>query len=301
MEKISIIIIAYNSEKWIEETLESVKDQTFENLELIISDDSSEDKTLEICKKWINKNKSRFNNIKILNSKKNMGIVKNINKAIKITTGNWIKIIAADDILMKNCIEKNIIHSIDNNYEILFSKMLSFRDTVKGREHIDDKNNLIEKFFSKDSQRQFKELIFENKISAPTAFFNKKIFEKYGYFDEMYPNVEDYPMWLKLTKNGVRLNYMDEITVKYRIHNKSLSNTENIIINERIFKFRKEIYDTFLSKEVKSSLFHYSEKLKRIRCENILKKGNKKKTWITYLTYIIDPYTYIKLLRKIIK
>lgn len=295
-QKVTIIVITFNSEQWIEETLESINNQTFKNFELIISDDCSEDRTVEICRNWISKVK--LVNVKILISKKNVGIVKNINKALKKSKEKWVKIIAGDDILESSCIEKNIKYATEKNYEILFSKIQAFRDEKDGRKYLEYKNNFIKSFFEKNSKDQFKELAHNNKIHAPTAFFNRKIFEKVGYFDEDYPMVEDYPMWLKLTKFGIKLNYMDEITVKYRIHRKSISNTENLIVNERMLNFRKKIYNNFLKKEIKNPLFHYSEKLAMIRFENIIKKGNKRKTLLTYLTYLLDPYMYIKILKK---
>ena len=74
---VSINITTYNSSKFIIETLESAKMQTYQNIELIVSDDSSVDNTVELCKKWIEKNKERFVRCKVITVEKNTGIAAN--------------------------------------------------------------------------------------------------------------------------------------------------------------------------------------------------------------------------------
>lgn len=74
MKKFSIVVITYNFEKIILECLESIKNQSYKNFEIIISDDGSKDKTIEICEKWKKENDKYFN-IRILASKENQGVV----------------------------------------------------------------------------------------------------------------------------------------------------------------------------------------------------------------------------------
>ena len=80
---VSVCIITYNSSNFILDTLESVKVQTYKDIELIISDDGSKDNTVEVCRKWLMLNKKRFVNIVLLVSEQNLGISANYNRAIK--------------------------------------------------------------------------------------------------------------------------------------------------------------------------------------------------------------------------
>ena len=105
---VSIIVITYNSSKYVLETLESAKAQTYQNIELIVSDDCSTDNTVEICREWIEKNKKRFLRTELITSEKNTGIPANCNRGVKAAQGEWVKLIAGDDILCNNCIEANI-------------------------------------------------------------------------------------------------------------------------------------------------------------------------------------------------
>ena len=80
---ISIVVITYNNSNYIEETLESIKSQTYNNIELIVSDDCSTDKTVEITEEWIDKNRDRFANVKLITTPVNTGISKNCNRGLR--------------------------------------------------------------------------------------------------------------------------------------------------------------------------------------------------------------------------
>ena len=113
---VSIVVITYNSSKYVLETLESIKAQTYQNIELIISDDCSTDNTFEICKEWLLINKSRFKKAELVTTSRNGGIAANVNNAIKYCKGTWIKNIAGDDILFNTCIDDYILLQHRNNF-----------------------------------------------------------------------------------------------------------------------------------------------------------------------------------------
>lgn len=297
---ISIVVITYNSEKWILETLESIKEQTYKELELVIADDSSSDRTINICKNWIKINESRFKNIQVIEADKNEGITKNINKGIKAAKSEWIKPIAGDDILLKDCIQKNIEYCIGNKVENVFSKVIDFQNELKEENILDKKRDYNS--FEGDAKFQFEELLKSNFVFAPTGFFKKSLIEDMGYFDEKYPMVEDYPMWLKITEKGIKLNFLNESTVYYRIHSQSVSNNSSKIINERMHEFKKNFYINYKKDKIKNPYLKYTQTLSFIRSDNIIKNGNKNKyTLVSLLTHLIDPNSYLKGLKKFIK
>ncbi|MGL5000434.1 MAG: glycosyltransferase [Cetobacterium sp.] len=296
---ICVLVITYNSAEYVIETLESIKKQTYKKIELIISDDNSKDNTVELCEEWIEENKSRFLKIKILNSEKNEGVVKNINKGIKKCDSEWIKTIAGDDLLEEECLENNMGFVEKNpDAKIIFSKSQSFLEIFNN----DNFKEIIPndtKIFKENSNILFEKLAWGNFLPAPTAFYKKSLIEEYDYYDTDYPMIEDYPMWLKLTYAGEKLYFLDKITVFYRVHKKSLSNIVDKIINEKVFEFRKKIYTQFLKDKIKNPFFHYCEAIDNLKYTDIIKKGNKKITTKAYLTYLIDPRKYLGFLRKI--
>ncbi|TXH52940.1 MAG: glycosyltransferase family 2 protein, partial [Bacteroidia bacterium] len=99
---VSIIVVTYNSSKFVLETLESAKSQTYQNIELLISDDGSTDDTLQICKDWLTQNKDRFVHTELITVEKNTGIPANCNRGIKAANGEWITFIDSDDTVNEN-------------------------------------------------------------------------------------------------------------------------------------------------------------------------------------------------------
>jgi glycosyltransferase involved in cell wall biosynthesis len=124
---VSIIVVTYNSSKYVLETLESAKAQTYQNIELIISDDASQDDTVQICKNWLLQNRERFVRTDLITVINNTGISANCNRGVNFSKGEWIKLIAGDDILMEKCISLNIYQVSQNkNIKIIFSNCQLF-------------------------------------------------------------------------------------------------------------------------------------------------------------------------------
>src|SRR5688572_26730058 len=96
---VSVIVITYNSALYVLETLDSIKRQTYQQIELIISDDCSNDATVELCRKWLSVNGSRFVRTSLIEVESNTGIAQNCNRGVEASKGEWIKIIAGDDAL----------------------------------------------------------------------------------------------------------------------------------------------------------------------------------------------------------
>ena len=106
---VSIVIITYNSSTTIVETLDSVKRQTYSNIELIVSDDCSADNTVEVVKGWMERNKSRFVRAKLIESDVNTGVAVNLNRGNKDARGIWLKSIAGDDKQYRTALKRHIM------------------------------------------------------------------------------------------------------------------------------------------------------------------------------------------------
>ena len=139
---VSIIVITYNSSKYVLETLESVKTQIYQNIELIVSDDCSTDDTVGICRNWIAQNEGRFVQTKLIVAPENKGIAANCNRGVKAAKGERVKLIAGDDILTSDSIQlfmnyicnhtdAKIIASVAQPFKDVFSEN-NFYKQVKG-------------------------------------------------------------------------------------------------------------------------------------------------------------------------
>lgn len=221
---VSVAVITYNSSRFIVNTLESIKNQTYNNIELIISDDYSTDNTIEICRNWLSMNSSRFVRTEIIQSTVNTGITANINRAYIASRGVWIKPIAGDDALLEDCVENNMIYiNANKSAEVVFSKMKVMSDDYSVQQ-------LGERVFDKYHmklclpQKELKYLILcENFIPAATTFMKKALWQEMGGFDESIPMMEDWPFWIKLVRNNKHLYFNPIPTVFYRMHYDSIS------------------------------------------------------------------------------
>ena len=239
---VSIIVITYNSSKYVLETLESAKEQTYQNIELIISDDSSQDDTVEICKNWLLQNRDRFVRTDLITVDKNTGVSANCNRGVKVSKGEWIKMIAGDDLLCDKCIESNVTFA-NSNIDCLvnFSTVLQFVNKDGVKTFIDKFPTKEQKFFfNQNSKLQYLQLLEHNFVwNTPSFFIYASLLKKAGLFDEEFIMLEDYPFWLKLTKMGFKLNYFDITTVHYRLHESISYNTINWISKQFFISQRR--------------------------------------------------------------
>ncbi len=222
---VSIVVITYNSSKYLLETLESAKAQSYQNIELIISDDCSKDDTIEVCRNWLENNENCFINTKLIEVKKNTGIPSNLNRGVKASKGKWIKLIAGDDILLPNCINNYINYVTSKNSDFVFGlPAIISEDKVSGHNEKWEKKYLDNDwFFALEAKQQFLYLLIRNfPVNPPTLFFNKATFVKLNYCDEEYL-CEDTPLYLKATFNGYKLHLLKSKTIIYRMHNNSSS------------------------------------------------------------------------------
>lgn len=263
-EIVSVIVLAYNSERTILETLESIAKQDYRKLELIVSDDSSKDNTLKIVEDWIKENKKRFEKIIVHSNEVNKGVSANLNIAFGLTVGNWVKIIAADDILIFDCISNNYNFVISNNIKsIVTSKIKPFKINALEKIYIENDNNeldYIKKISKLDSNMQYKKLLIRDILNSPTIFINREVFLKVGGCDERIRNIDDWPLKIKLTKFGYKIHFLDKETVMYRIGN-SVSHTNLGLYNINHLKNVRNLKKIICYPEISkwNILYYYQE------------------------------------------
>jgi len=219
---VSIIVITYNSAKFVLETLESAKAQTYQNIELIISDDGSQDETVELCEKWLAENKDRFIDSQIITVEQNTGIPANCNRGVKASKGEWIKLIAGDDLLVDSCISL-FMSFIERNNEVKVVQCLVqfFGDGSEKPKiiPIELKRNI----FKLSANHQLRAIYSYNFIASPGVLIQKDLIIRHNHFDEEFMSLEDFPMWLKILYGNDKFYLLDTVLVYYRRHENSQS------------------------------------------------------------------------------
>ena len=296
MEKlISILVITYNSSEFIEETLDSIKKQDYKNIELIISDDSSTDNTIDICKTWLKKNSSRFHRTKIITSSINTGIPANCNRGLKECYGEWIKLIAGDDLLLPTAIS-DYMSNLTEKDNYVFSKIQSFSMNNNEKNYIEimPEEKLIPLFdlSASEQNKVLSHFFFPN--CSPSIFIKNDVIKKLDYYDEHYKYIEDWPLAFKATKNGIKLGFINKVTVLYRIHSNNISVNQNTqYYNKNHFEslqaFRKNKIYPMLSKW-KKIVFLESYLLNMLEYKIITRIFGNKKNAFSKNTHILIKY-----------
>ncbi len=225
---VTVIVPTYNSSQTVIETLESIYNQTYQDLELIVTDDSSKDDSVCICREWIAAHDGRFMRTQLIESPVNTGISSNFNRAIKAATGIWCKLIAADDRLMPECVEKLITHAeLNPSHRIIFAKVVGFGN-MEAADKWPFKN--VKWLFDNLSFKEMRILLTQtNFLPAASVFIKKDVFDEIGCFDETIPLLEDWPFWVKAVFHDIQLHFCDENVAGYRFSSSSVSQFESVL------------------------------------------------------------------------
>lgn len=256
MEKplVSVCIPAYNNGAYIRETIDSILNQTYSNLELVICDDNSRDNTVEIIESIEDPR------MKLYKNEKNLGMAGNWNHCLKKCSGEFIKLICADDLLREDCLEKEVEALLANPTAIMVesdTKLLDLKGKSKGF-YKRYKTRGLEK-----GRKIAREGFFlKNYFGAPLAnTFRRSGMEKVGGFDPWYTYILDYDFWVSLACLG-DIYIIHEPLNYFRVRNDSntgevmAGDKTDIYVKEHIHllnKFKRELHLT--DSDVKRSVF----------------------------------------------
>ena len=215
---VSIIIPCYNAEKTIKRWLESVIIQTYKNIEIVIINDGSIDKTDSIIKKYINDNRIKYYN------RSNHGIGKTRNFGIKEATGEYITFLDSDDYLPND--------AIDNLYKLAQKNKL---DLVVSDYYVDNKNIKSEKIksFPITNVKKNPNLIFDINLAPWNKLYKKELIENIKFEENL--KYEDAPFVIESIIKAKRIGKLDKETYYYVVN----PNSETTIRDERIFDIFK--------------------------------------------------------------
>ena len=238
---VTVICLCYNHAKFVVEALESVLNQTYSNVELIIADDFSSDDSVKVIQNWLTKHPD----ITFLVNESNLGNTKTFNKCLKLAKGEYIIDLAADDILKPNCIDlqlKGFEETAYKNVAIIYGNA----------ELISEKGDYIKDYFETNSDRKRIKnqptgniyiglLNGTNNVCSISSMMKKSVLDTLGGFDENLA-YEDYDLWLRTARN-YDLDYIDEILVKKRVLDDSMY---TLLYKKNNARSRRFNYSTYL-------------------------------------------------------
>lgn len=229
MPKISVVMPVFNTEKYLDEAIQSILEQTFTDFEFIIIDDGSTDNSLDIIRRYQNKD-GRI----VIISRKNKGLVYSLNEGIKKAKGKYIARMDADDISLPDRFENQINFMKSNNIDICGSSIVLFNN-----------NKIIGKQSTPTTDVDIKfTLMFMSAFAHPTVVMDRKIFDRLKY--QQYTYAEDYKLWTDIALHGYKMGNLDMPLLKYRVHQSQISNVykqEQYDLTHQIAKkYRKNTY-----------------------------------------------------------
>lgn len=205
---VSIIMPAYNCERFIEKAIDSVQKQTYTNWELIVINDSSKDATYEMVQRKANYD----DRIHLYDNEQNMGVSKTRNRGVSIAKGDWIAFLDSDDIWEARKLEKQI-SLIENNENVAIC--------FTGSAFINEEGEPANYILHVPENVTYKELLKQNVISCSSVLLRKKYYLKYKMPDgDLH---EDFALWLMILREEKKAYGIDEPLLVYRIYANSKS------------------------------------------------------------------------------
>lgn len=252
---VSIITPVYNCEKYLEETIKSVINQTYEEWEWIFIDDKTPDNSVGIIEKYMNLDKR----IKLVRMNENVGAAVARNRGIEKAKGRFIAFLDSDDLWNNNKLEKQVSFMINNNYGFTFTSY----------EVIDENSNSLNKIVKAKNIWTYKDALKNTLIQTVTVIIDRNIIG-----DFRMPNVrkgQDYATWLMILRQKNNAYGLDINLAKYRRTPGSLSSNK-IQAVKRTWRVYRECEKLSVVKTIYCFIgYAYNACMKRFYFEKIFK------------------------------
>lgn len=288
---VSIIVISYNHSAFLKECLDSVLGQTYKKWELIVADDASQDNAQELISAWLAENnveaKRNFH-------ERNTGIGTVLNECIDLCVGEYIKFIAADDVLDTNLIEEAIcvFEKGDENLGVVFTNAQHINEySQKQDKTVIENGTLIPNGWIKEA------IQFDNFIPAPAVVIKKRVFDKIGYFDPMI-KTDDYDCWLRASR-FFTFQYIDKPLVYYRVHSNNISHSLDFLTDRILLLLKNDCEGDFakgLKKMIMDRYYLNDLKIQLARQYNHYQFRDK---WLSFCINNKIPYRLFRVLDKL--
>lgn len=264
---VSILLIAMNHEKFIEQACKSILNQSYKNLEVIFLDNNSNDKTFEIADLFFKEAKIKYIGLK---NKENKGVSENLNILVANSNGNYVSILSGDDWYEEANIESRLQFLLKNDLDVVLADGYKFIESKQEKKDVYSNKRKLKVI---QTIHDYYNVNLVNNISCNVGFFTKREILTKHKFDEQV-HAEDWDINLRLSKEGYKFGFLDRKTFNYRILNTSLSHNVDLMRNS--FLKVTEKYQT----EIDSNLKHreaYNMRLIEFDIIDLRQKPNKTK------------------------
>lgn len=240
--KVSVVMAVYNRAKYINECMDSILAQRFQDFEIIVADDCSKDNTLEILNGYAVKDKR----IHIIANQRHH-FIETLNMGMDMAKGEYIARIDSDDLMMPERLERQV-EVLDRDVSVtvccswydIFGDSHSVRKNISGR-----------------IVRPYHRLLLSNFLANPTSMIRKSFLDKYHLcYDEKYIFSEDYKLWTEIARLGGGFYVIPDCLVKYRVHKDQLSFKHGAVQAESAFKAQIDVLNDLVERHgLKDSRF----------------------------------------------
>lgn len=287
---VSIVINCYNGEKYLRQSIESILDQSYQNLELIFWDNHSTDQSKNIIESYDDKR------IKYFFSKNHTTLYQARNLALKKCKGDFICFLDADDYFIKNKITKQLLYFNNQKVGVVYSNYYRYYEDINKRKL------LTNKLLPSGNLTQY--ILEESQISFMTVMIRKKSLDSLeSNFDRKYSIIGDYDLLYRLSLNW-DFCYIEEPLAVYRIHKDNFSKNSILFIDElkdwynKNYKFFKNKKNYIYKKIIFFQALEYLSKRKILKFIIEFCKYPMSLNKIKLFIIMITPNFFLKLLKK---
>lgn len=286
---ISVLMSVFNEPKrWLVESIDSVLNQTYQDLEfIIVVDNPLADKEIVEC---LNDYSSSDKRIIVIFNKRNLGLALSLNEGLRLAKGEFIARMDADDVAMPSRFENELVFLINQN-----------ADMVSTNGIIIDENSCYVRKMEEKKLDPSRDLLFQNPILHPSVLIKTSVMRQLGGYRN-FRRSQDYDLWLRMLSCGFKIRVLNDYLIKYRISSFNLSNSNRL---EQYYTnlFQRKMY----RKRIKSGTDGFTEdgfkkylSSKRInerknerckRCFNYLEKAKEsKKKNLSFFVLVIKAF-----------
>jgi glycosyltransferase involved in cell wall biosynthesis len=210
-EVVSVVLPVYNAARYLEDSIQSIIDQSYKHWELIIVDDNSIDNSFEIAEKYARKDKR----IKVFRNKSHKGVAITANRAINFAKGEFIARMDADDVSSKNRLSKQLSFLKKNSETILVGSQCVLID-ANGKK-------IGKKVFPLNSKEIYGMLMNRLPVQQPSTMINRSMLPSdFVFYPRNFESGEEHQLLFRLFKYG-EVNNLPDFLLKYRLHGKNIS------------------------------------------------------------------------------
>ena len=249
MPRISVIIPAYNHERYVAEAIQSVLNQTYQDFEIVITDDGSTDNTVNIIKNFTSDPR-----IKLFCFEKNRGAAVAANNCVKEAQGEFIAMLSSDDVFLPHKLEMQIAF-LEQHPEI--GAVFGYAQVIDEEGNLFEKNHFYKNIFLQPNRTRFEWLNYfffhANCLCHPSALIRKVCYEDIGYYDQRFAQLPDFDFWVRLcTKYEIYI--IEEELIKFRVRDNE-ANVSGVKpeTNKRTQLEMKQVLNHYFLPEIKDN------------------------------------------------